>query len=63
MNLCGPGQRNRYSDSLRAGWSGDRSLVVARFFPPVQTGPGANPASYTTDTGPTARTKKLYTFF
>ena len=59
MNFCGPGQPNRYSDSLRVGRSGDRILVVARFFQPVQTGPGANPSAYTTGTGPTARTKKI----
>jgi hypothetical protein len=29
--------------SLRAGWSGDRILVGARFPLPVQTDPGANP--------------------
>ena len=36
----------RYSDSLRAGRSGDRIPVEARFSAPVQTGPGAHPASY-----------------
>jgi len=39
------------SDSLRAARSGDRIPVVARFFAPVQTGPGAHPASYTMGTG------------
>jgi len=33
------------------GRSGDRVLVGVRFSAPVQTGPGANPASYTTGTG------------
>jgi len=36
---------------LRAGWSGDRILVGARFSAPVQTGPGTHPASYTMGTG------------
>ena len=36
---------SRYSDWLRAGRSGDRILVEARFSAPVQTGPGAHPAS------------------
>jgi hypothetical protein len=36
----GPGWLSRYSNSLRAGRSGDRIPVEARFFAPVQTGPG-----------------------
>ena len=39
------------SDWLRAGRSGDRIPVEARFSAPVQTGPGAHPASCTMDTG------------
>ena len=34
-------------DSLRAGRYGNRIPVGARFSAPVQTGPGAHPASYT----------------
>jgi len=36
---------------LRAGWSGDRIPVGARFSAPVHTGPGAHPAFCTIDTG------------
>jgi len=43
--------RNRYRDSLRAGRSGDRIPVRARFPAPVQTGPGAHSISYTMGTG------------
>jgi hypothetical protein len=47
----GPGQRRRYSDLLLARSSGDRIPVRTRFSAPVQTGPGAHPASYTMGTG------------
>ena len=44
-----------HSDSLRTGRSGDRILVRARFSAPTQTGPGAQPSSYTIGTGSFSR--------
>ena len=41
----------RNSGSLRAGPSGNRILLEARFSAPVQTGTGAQPASYAVGTG------------
>jgi hypothetical protein len=43
-------QLSQYSDSLRAAWSRDRIPVGVRFSGSIQTGPEANPASYTRDT-------------
>jgi len=48
--VCGTGYLSQYSNSLWAGWSGDRILVGARCSAPVETSPGAHPASYTTGT-------------
>ena len=47
----GPGLLSRYSDALRAGGSGDRIPVEARFSTRVQTGPWTHPASYAMGTG------------
>jgi hypothetical protein len=50
-NIRGPRQLSRYTDWLRAGWSGDQIPVGARFFARVQTSAWAHPASCTMDTG------------
>jgi len=49
---------DRDSSWLRTGRSGDRILVGAIFSPPVQTGPGAQPASSTMGTGSLSREVK-----
>ena len=49
--LRGPGWLSRYSDSLRAGRSGNRNQVGARFSVSVQTCPGTYPATYKMGTG------------
>jgi len=46
----GPGSSVGIATELRAGRSGDRIPVAARFSAPIQTGPGAHPASCTIGT-------------
>ena len=48
---CGPGSVVGIATELRAGRSGDRIPVGARFSATVQTGSGAHPASCTMDSG------------
>jgi hypothetical protein len=43
----GPGSSVGKATELRTAWSGDRIPVEERFSTPVQTGPGAHPASCT----------------
>ena len=49
--MCGPGSSVSIATALQAGRSGDRTPMGERFSAPVQTGPGAHPASCTMDTG------------
>jgi hypothetical protein len=49
----------RDSDWLRAGRSGDRIPVMAKFFAQVQTGTGAHPSSCTMGTGTFPAVKRL----
>ena len=54
--ICGPGISVGITTDLRDGLSEDR-IPVGRDFPPVQTGPGAHPASCIMGTGSFARVK------
>ena len=47
----GPGSSVGIASEVRAGRSGDRIPVGARFSAPVETGPGSHPAPYTTGIG------------
>ena len=55
---AGAGYLSQYNDWLRAGRSGDRIPVGARFSAPVHTGPGAHPAFCTMGTGSFPRVKR-----
>ena len=57
-HIYGTGKLSRYSDLLRTGRSGDRISVGARFSGPVQTLPGAHPASYKMGTGSFPRVRR-----
>ena len=46
VRTCGPWLLSWYSDSLRAGRSGDLIPVGTRFSAPIQTGPGAHPVQW-----------------
>ena len=48
---CGPSSSVGIATELRVGLSGDQIPVGARFSAPVQTGPGAHPASCTIRNG------------
>ena len=48
---CGPGSSVGIATSYELDGPGIESMWGARFFAPVQTGPGAHPASCTMGTG------------
>ena len=49
--MYGSRWRSQYSDSIRAGSSGDQIPAGERLFAPVQTGPGVLPTSCTSKSG------------
>jgi hypothetical protein len=49
---------SRYSNSLRAGQTGDEITMGATFSAPVQTCAGAHKVSYTLDTGSLSRERR-----
>ena len=51
LTVCAGIGQSLWRPPLWAGWSGDRIPVGPRFSAPVQTGPGARPASYTMGAG------------
>ena len=57
LKRSGLGELNWYSDSLRAGGSGDRIPVAVRFCTRVQTGLGTHPDSCTVGTWSLSRGK------
>jgi hypothetical protein len=52
------GYLSQYSDSLRAGRSGDRMPAGSEFSVPVQTGAGVQPYSYIMGTGSLPEVKR-----
>ena len=51
VHICGPGSSVGIATGYGLGRSGDQIQVGSRFSAPVQTGPGAHPASCTIGTG------------
>ena len=58
LSLCDVGRDSSVGIASRYGLVGDRIPVKARFSAPVQTSPGAHPASYTLGTESFPRVKR-----